>query len=442
MLLNISTTRYASILSLLGLVISLGLTSCKNEMPIEIIIGDRSSVRFVNLLPNSSKLLVTVEGEKKFLSLSSSSVSRFETVIAGSPLVTVINSLTSDTVISSREQFRTGKKHTAILMGSANDALLLTSDCTLITDPTKANVKFVFACNPSQPIDLRNGRDSEPFSDIVFGGIEERGISLDKGIEAGSYRFVLTRKDQADNVLARFPTMTFEKGKNYTLICYGVNPTPFEFVGNLRLLVDGEEESAFTEVASEARTASVIFFNGSSEEPAVSVSANGTTLSDNLEFDRSIPYTNIPAGVVSMEWKSKRNNAILSNQQIELQSNKRYSFFFVGTEETKFYSKEDVFPALTSGKALIRFVTISNSARANLKLDGALFFEDQNTYSVSPFKEISAGKHSMTSSNEDGQNTLIPNFDFLDGHIYQVILRGNKTVSSELGLGLKVVTMK
>lgn len=122
----------------------------------------------------------------------------------------------------------------------------------------------------------------------------------------------------------------------------------------------------------------------------------------------------------------------LADTTVNLKADSLYSVFITGGEANAvdLLLVEDIIPDEADDKALIRVVNLSPDAPAfNLVEDAAnstALFEDIAYKEVSDFKQIDAGKTTfkILSSADDESLTSVDNFEFVEGRVYTLIIRG------------------
>ncbi len=122
----------------------------------------------------------------------------------------------------------------------------------------------------------------------------------------------------------------------------------------------------------------------------------------------------------------------LADTTVNLKADSLYSVFIAGNDANavELMVIEDNIPDEEAGKALIRVVHLSPDAPAfNLAEDddnSTAVFEDVAFKEVSEFKQIDAGKTSfeVLSGADEELLTSVDNFDFVEGRVYTLIVRG------------------
>ena len=122
----------------------------------------------------------------------------------------------------------------------------------------------------------------------------------------------------------------------------------------------------------------------------------------------------------------------LADTTVNIKADSLYSVFIAGGDASglDLLVVEDIIPDEETGKALIRVVHLSPDAPAiHLVEDGnnsTAVFEDIAFKEISDFKQIDAGKTTfeILSSADDESLSSVDNFDFVEGRVYTLIIRG------------------
>ena len=195
--------------------------------------------------------------------------------------------------------------------------------------------------------------------------------------------------------------------------------------------------------------AQISFIHASPGLPPVDFYINGIRINGDsiVPYTDTIPYKFIGSGSLNITVKKHISSIIYISKAIDLEPDKKYSFFVAGKPDSVSYLlTEDNFVAPTTGKAKLRFLNLSpGSQPLDLKLtSSSALFTGQAFKSYTDFASIDPGTYTI-GIYEPGTSTAIAqqSLEVEAGPFYSVWARGLKDSSDPAtALSMQVISLK
>lgn len=199
---------------------------------------------------------------------------------------------------------------------------------------------------------------------------------------------------------------------------------------------------------SSLNVSSISVIHASPELPAIDFYYNGSRINGDsiIAYGDTIPYKIFNAGTAAIVVKKYISSTTYISTNIDLQSEKNYSFFVIGKpNEVSYLLTSDDLTVPASGKAKLRFLNLSPDAPSlNFKINSTNLFGSMAFKSYSEFNPIDSGEQKISiHDSASGAILAEQNLNIEAGKIYTVWVKGLfKATENDLALSLQVVKIQ
>ncbi|NQW30585.1 MAG: DUF4397 domain-containing protein [Ignavibacteria bacterium] len=337
-----------------------------------------SRLRLMNLVYDGAGLDLKVDGDVISSSTTYGNTGKYFTTTPGKRTISVHNSATGLTRVSSLEELTEGGDFSVYCYGPAAALAVAFQNDPRYTTVDKCRIKLINACTDGGRLELR----ITGASNTLRGPVSIAQATQYSDVISGSYSLSLTSPDKPDWSIDYESVFLSSAGAfSFAIIGTLSETDSYEFA--IRMFNDIGDGNTYTDLKKAASTAQIAFVNALNGASKIDVAVDGSVAQvTNLAFGASTPYITFASGSHTYS-VSANATAVISNSTIATQTRKSYSVFSTGS----------ILPSNVA-PIVLEDVTIPNAAAALMRIinlvpdiDSLSFFADIPTPYPIPYTQ-------------------------------------------------------
>lgn len=197
-------------------------------------------------------------------------------------------------------------------------------------------------------------------------------------------------------------------------------------------------------VVPDVSVAYVSLYHASPDAPPLDVLADNNLIFYNpIEYSEYTGYLRFYTGERELKFSPYNANNTLVDTTVTLEESALYSIFVIGEEDDlqTLILEDDIPDTTDENSAVVRIVNLSpDGPSVDISNEEGVVFEDIAYKKASDFIEIPAGSTTfdLTATGESEVITSVADYDFKEGFVYTIIVRGYENPPSGNNNGLSV----